>query len=353
MANILIDPVIVMTPPDNASMDEARSWFENLDLWLTEALSSPFTWLYAKEATEDLLNNDRFPDPNMLFRWQRKFRLDINVSQINVKLSQFFNSENDKDLGAHLEKLGYVLVAETGSIMIAPERFAARWPDFIQAHMHELLATGCACKHNAELFGQKLCITTRTFENTTKEIEVSAIVLDILPETFDRPIDNKIVQIFPLLFTPDDLWPLINVVECWDMGEIGIRYAIKQQYKRDWHSISSESLSYELGEHFIASVMERKDVTDLMLLRILRTMAGIVADRPAMLQNRPHPLRERDESHTPQLVRANDNAKAWRITITPDGAGWRMHYWYKVSHNGSITIEFSNVLTKKDPVVIF
>ena len=32
------------------------------------------------------------------------------------------------------------------------------------------------------------------------------------------------------------------------------------------------------------------------------------------------------EAGTQQLTRASDNASAWRITITPDGAGSRMHY---------------------------
>jgi len=113
-------------------------------------------------------------------------------------------------------------------------------------------------------------------------------------------------------------------------------------------------LPYELNtKHFISSVMDRKDITDLMLYRIVRIMAGVIADKPELLQHKPHWLREREESHTPQLIRVSDNATAWRITITHDGAGWRMHYWRKVDPDGNVTIEFSNVLTKKDPVVIY
>jgi hypothetical protein len=82
-------------------------------------------------------------------------------------------------------------------------------------------------------------------------------------------------------------------------------------------------------------------------------MAGVIADKPELLQHKPHWLREREEPHTPQLLRANDNATAWRITITHEGAGWRMHYWRKVDPNGNVAIEFSNVLTKKDPTVIY
>jgi hypothetical protein len=352
MANILIDPVIVMVPPDNASREDVEAWFDRLDLWLTEALSSPFTWLYAREATLELLDNRQFPTPDILFYWQRKYRLNRNIAQINANLGKVFNSEGDNHLSFYLAQIGYLVVTKPASIVIIPSQFVDRWPDIIHECMHELLATACACKHNGEAFGQKMRIATLALSASTKVIEVSAVVLEALPD-FVRPEDNIIKQVFPLLLTPDDLLPLFNVVECWDNGEMGVTYAIKQQYKRDWHSISPTPLHYDLNACFVASVMERRDMTDFLLNRITRTMAAVLADRPDFLPNKPHWLREREESHTPQLIRASDNAAAWRITITHDGAGWRMHYWRKTDSEGHIRIEFSNVLTKHDPVVIY
>ena len=96
-----------------------------------------------------------------------------------------------------------------------------------------------------------------------------------------------------------------------------------------------------------------KFMTDVMLNRITRRMTDILVDRPDLLQNKLHWVREREESHTSQLVRTGDNTTAWRITITYDGAGWRMHYWRKTDLEGNIIIEFSNVLTKHDPVIIY
>lgn len=81
-------------------------------------------------------------------------------------------------------------------------------------------------------------------------------------------------------------------------------------------------------------------------------MANVIANKPEALKHRPHEVREREETGTAQLVRSSDNANAWRITVSPDGAGWRMHYWKIPAPEGSI-IEFSNVLTKKDSVIIF
>ena len=343
---------IVMTPSENAKKEVVEAWLNSLDLWLTEAISSPFNWLYAREAIYALLDSGQFPFPEILFNWQRRYYLDSNISQINAKLSKFFNNESENHLSHHLGQLGYLVVTEPATIVIVPDQFADRWPRIIRDQMYELLATACACKHNGEPFGQKMLIATLALDDLTKAIEVSAVILDALPD-FARPDNNKISQTFPLLITPDDLLPLFNVVECWDNGEIGIKYAIKQQYKRDWYGISPKPLQYDLGIHFTASVMERKDITDLMLSRITRTMAGVVADRLDLLSHKPHWYREREDSHTPQFVRTSENATAWRITITPDGAGWRMHYWRKVDPHGNVIIEFSNVLTKNDPAVIY
>ena len=352
MANILIDPVIVMVPPDNASREDVEAWFDRLDLWLTEALSSPFTWLYAREATLELLDNRQFPKPDILFHWQRKYRLNRNIAQINANLGKIFNSESHNHLSFHLEQIGYLVVAAPGSIVIVPSQFAERWPVFIRDPMYELFATTCVCKHNGNAFGQKVHIATLALGTLIKSIEVSAVILEALPDLV-QPDDNNIKQTFPLLVTPDDFLPLFNVVECWDNGEMGVKYAIKQQYKRDWSGIAPEPLQYNLNVLFITSVIERRDITDLMLKRITGTMAAVIADRPDLLQNKPHWVREREESHTPQLIRVSDNAAAWRITITSDGAGWRMHYWRKIDPAGKISIEFSNVLTKHDPVIIY
>ncbi|HEY1353897.1 MAG TPA: hypothetical protein VGF67_30165 [Ktedonobacteraceae bacterium] len=352
MIDILIDPVIAMAPSEEASKEEVEVWLKSLDLWLTEALSSPFTWLYAKETIDDLLYDNRFPSPEILFRWQRKYRLNSNISSINAKISKFFNrEEHDSHLNSRLEKMGYVVITMPGSVVITPGQFAARWTDAVNNHMCELLATACVCKHNGELFAEKMRIATLMVENTAREIEVSAIITESLPNL--ELSDNQINQTFPLIFTPVDLEPLFNIVDCWDKGQIGVNYAIKRQYKRDWYSISPDPLPYEMHSRFISSVVERKNMTDILLHKIIRTMGSVIADKPDLLQYKPHWLREREESHTPQLLRPTDGATAWRITVTHDGAGWRMHYWRKVDLEGNVKIEFSNILTKKEAVFIY
>ena len=66
MANIFVDPVIVMAPSDDASKDEVEKWLEGLTVWLQEALSAPFNWLHSVEATDALQDSGRFPSFGVL-----------------------------------------------------------------------------------------------------------------------------------------------------------------------------------------------------------------------------------------------------------------------------------------------
>ncbi len=109
-----------------------------------------------------------------------------------------------------------------------------------------------------------------------------------------------------------------------------------------------------IGSHFIASVTDKEAaVTELLLKQIINVMARIIAGKAQKGKDARHELREREERGTPQLIRVSDNAKAWRITLTSDGAGWRMHYWHIPGGTSGDTIEFSNILTKKDLVRIY
>ena len=55
MANIMIDPVIIITPPEDATRIEVEVWLENLTIWLKEALTAPFSWLHYRQASELLV----------------------------------------------------------------------------------------------------------------------------------------------------------------------------------------------------------------------------------------------------------------------------------------------------------
>ncbi len=344
MANILVDPVLVTTPDDDASKEAVEDWLTNLDIWLIEALASTHTWLHCVEATYQLINGGRFPNFSLLRAWQQKYRLDINISQIDKRVNEFFNNE-EFDLGGKLEQLGYLIEPDEISIVIWPDQFFTRWHNLIRVKMSFLLAVACACKHMGEATACDLSIATLVLTES-KEVEVSATFTYSIPE-FDWDTNDKIIQTFPLLFTPDDIPPL-DVITLWDLGEAGIRKAIEQYYRKEWQSTVPNPIEYRIGLRFIESVNSAYLNNDEVLLsKIIRFAAAVIAGEAKNLNCNLRHLRESKAADSPQRTRPSDNAKAWRLTLTNRGVGWRMHYWQISTSEGSV-IEFANVLKKHD-----
>jgi hypothetical protein len=349
-ANIFVDPVIVATPDEATDRDGIVAWLENLALWLKEALSAHFTWLHSAKVTELLEVNGRFPDFMNLRDLQRKYHLDINPTLLARNVNEFFRNP-EFDLGNSLENVGVLAEIKNGSVSIQPAAMTTRWPDFIQTVMHSLLVTSCVCKQIAHAFTQHLHIATLKFSDQIQEITVSAIITYVIPELVCQPGD-AIVQTFPLLFTPEDLLPLINVLEFWYKGEGGIVYMIEQRHKKDWQKSGGPSLQFSLGSHFIESVNATGlDTNELVLRRIIMLAAATIADEIKHIPGaKLHPLRISPAPDSPQRMRGQDQASAWRIDVMKYGAGWRLHYWHIPGADGG-RIEFSNVCKESEDTI--
>ncbi len=347
MANIFVDPVVVMTPSDDASKDEVERWLKSLTIWLQEALTAPFTWFHAVEATDMLEDSGRFPGYAVLRGWQRKYQLEINPTQIARRVNDFFRNE-ELDLKDHLKRLEYDIEPEISSIVITPDQFAARWPDTIRANLHLLLAHCCACKHIGFPIGQELRIATLALADGTKEVAVSVVILNSIPE-FVRNAENRISHTFSLVIAPNDLLPLIEFIEIWAKDEQGILYAIKQQYRSGQSGTIDAYPSFRLGPRFIESVNERRlDTNEIVLRSIVRAAADVIADRAKGIRGyRLHAFRKSEAANSQQLVRDSDNARAWRLMLQQHGAGWRLHYWQIPTAEGSI-IEFANICKESE-----
>ncbi|MGI9060662.1 MAG: hypothetical protein ACR2H5_19030 [Ktedonobacteraceae bacterium] len=347
MANIVIDPVIIKVPPDGASRAEVELWLENLTTWLKVALTAPFTWLHYRQASALLEDHEQFPSFEQLRQLQQKYRLNININQIARNVNEFFRDES-LDLEIHLERLEYIIVPETGSININPEQFVSRLPKYIHAGVHLLFANCCACKQIGNPFGQELRFATLALVDGSKEILVSVVILEALPD-FIRPADNKIAQPFSLLITPDDLLPLVDVMDVWAKGEHGITYAIEQQNRKDWLRINSSPFPFQLGSRFVESVNERGlDTNEIVLRSSIRAAGDVIADKAKDIAGyRLHRFRKSEAANSPQLIRESDHARAWRLMLQKHGAGWRLHYWQIPTVEGS-TIEFANVCKESE-----
>lgn len=350
MFSIFVDPVIIMAPSDHESRAEIEAWLDNLDMWLKEALTSPFSWLHSIQATDYLQSSGLFPGFELLRNWQRKYQLNINPAQVVKNVNEFFRNP-DFDLKQTLDKFEYDFEVKAGTISVSPVQFIARWPDSILEDMQWLLVATCVSKCLNHSISRDLQIATLKLSQSVREIEISATIVESLPD-FPREGDNIMTVIFPLLFTPDDLLPMIDVIELWDKGEKGLSYAIEQQFKKDWQETVPQPLKFRLGSAFIESVNDvGMDTNDTILRRIVRAAAAVIADQAKHIEGyKLHERRQSEAANSPQYTRSRDNAKAWRLMIGKHGAGWRMHYWQIPTHEGSI-IEFSNVVKESDETI--
>ena len=349
MVDIFVDPIIVVVPAANAERDEVVAYLNNLYRWLEEGLNSPHNWFYSVDAANKLLESEHYPNSELLQRWQRMHKIDINIRQISRWLNQFFNEETNLEL--NLEQQGYLIEPEPTSITIYPEHFSARWSIPIHDEMYTILAKVGACKHMGNSFAEALKIATLALPIEQKEIEVSAKIVASLPD-FEWN-DQPFTQALTLLFTPDDLPPPIDIVSLWDKGEKGIRYAIDHWYKHDWQDSVAKPLPYSFRACFFDSVRENElDVNIQVLMKIVRAAAATIADKTKETGFELHPIRKNVAGDSKQHTRQDDNAKAWRLDITKHGAGWRMHYWQISTPEGS-SIEFANILKESDPVKIY
>ncbi|MDQ2885544.1 MAG: hypothetical protein M3Y39_05605, partial [Chloroflexota bacterium] len=126
MADIFVDPIIIVVPAASADEEEVVAYLNTLYRWLEEALHSPHSWFYSNEAAYKLLESGLYPGSELLQYWQRIHRININIRQISTWLNQFFREESN--LEPNLEKLGYLIELEPDSITIYPKEFTVRWP---------------------------------------------------------------------------------------------------------------------------------------------------------------------------------------------------------------------------------
>ncbi len=340
----------MMVPSDHESRAEIEAWLDNLDMWLKEALTSPFSWLHSIQATNYLQSSGLFPSFELLRNWQRRYQLNINPAQLAKNVNEFFRNL-DFDLKHNLDKFEYDFEVKAGSISVSPVQFIARWPDSILEDMQWLLVATCVSKCLNHSISRNLQIITLKLSQSEREIEVSATIVESLPD-FPREANDEITGIFPLLFTPDDLLPMIDVIELWNKGEKGLSYAIKNQFKKDWRETVPQPLKFHIGSAFIESVNNAGlDTNDTILRRIVRAAAAVIADQAKHSEGyKLHERRQSKAANSPQYTRSRDNAKAWRLMIGKHGAGWRMHYWQIPTQEGSI-IEFSNVVKESDDTI--
>ena len=342
--NIVVDPVIVLMPDENASKAEIEGWLRNLQAWLAEVFNSPHQWFHLAEITLKHVDYTKLPNFKTLNAWQSRYNIEIDIPELLNGVTEFFLHEGfalQQKIEQQLLEAGCVAGPERSTVIIRPTDFVERWPAALREDLSFVFAQACAAKHKQIQIALNLFVATREMVLPEKKIEISAHVTFLSDS--EEEIVQTILEALPLLFTPGDIEPP-DVITLWKQGYKGICQAIELQFANDWSITVGKPLSFTLGAIFIDSVIKWGLHTNpVVLQKIVRYAAAVIAQQAQNVRGcKLHPLRENEAADSDQRIRASDGATGWRLMVAKRGAGWRLHYWHIPGYDGG-TIEFWNV----------
>lgn len=351
MHNILFDPIFLIVPEQTASSNEVQAWFEMLDIW-ARAIDAPQNWYHLRDQVLEHLGYERFPSFQRLRTMQRRYHLDITLQGIARLVNTIFLQDAQsfrQALEAHLLDYGLIVEPSLYTIVLQPSSFAQQWPGELNAAVIHLVAEAGAAKSQGEPFSTNIKIATTEHSIIEHELRITGETTIL---SGDKAEHTSFSAIFPLVFEPEES-VTTDTLTLWSQSEQGVIIAFERQFSQNWATTVTSPLSFTLGPRFLTSVRERRaDTNTIVLSKIIYTAAAVIANQAKNIDCELHPLRETEAANSPQRTRTKDGAKAWRLMLTNKGVGWRMHYWHIPGPSGG-SIEFSNILRKHDPEIIF
>lgn len=348
MPNFFVDPLLCTTPPDTDSPEDFGEWLKALKGWLDAVEASPFPWKNAIRCTEKLVELGRFPHFDSLRHMTAASKVDVNVSYLLQRVNRFFQNEAN-DL--HLEIPTQVALSETEP-KIEPIAFVGRNIEEIRTSLAETLVCLALDKSRNDEFALNTRIVTRPFATGDESISVNAQNVEVDPPNIH---EARIENSFPVLFSPQDLTNF-RYESLLEGGEPSFAIAVSELVEETFPGVIASEFS--VGSHFWRSWEATAMLQDRFVVeKALKICAAIVVGRHDDLDLHRRPVRKSAAPDSDQKTRSSDKAKAWRISITRHGAGYRLQYWAipkkdPKKDQALERIEFANVAREQDSVFI-
>jgi hypothetical protein len=347
--SFVVDPLLSTIPAPSADAEGTHRFLEALDAWLAAVEGSPLPWRHVLACTRALEDNGRFPTFTSLRAARQAAGSEINIAALLQRLARFFQDEA-RDLLAETATRCAV-VAEPEPSILPPELMGRNLPEIRGALRDALLCLACD-KAAAEPFAREAHFVTRAFSENAREVAVAGTVDLIDPDGILRRMGGQALATqFPAIFSPDDLDEFHY--EAILVG--GAEHLVTLVTAIAAATYPGVPL---LGLYVGSQLWRTLDRTGMIedrfaVKKLLKVAAAIVAGRWRELNVERRDLRETEAGDSPQKTRKSDGAKAWRMTITKEGAGYRLHYWHcPAGSKGAEHIELANVLRERDPKVI-
>lgn len=349
MPSFVVDPILCTTPDADADAGEVARWLLALEGWLVAQNISPFEWKHLLSCTDALCETGRFPAFESLRADARRAGVDVNVGGLLQRVARFFQ---DAACDLHAVTATRCVVVAEGEPAIAPPEMISRNLTEVHGPLRDGLLCLACDKDQGEPFARKAHFVTVPLAIPAKELSIAGTVALVEPESMIRRLSGKTIrQSFPTLFSPEHL-SAFNCEALLAGGEVGF-CALVTSVAKSLYAESSPVAS-SVGSQFWQSLMKCGITEDTFATgKLLRVCAAAVADKLDEMSVARRPKRESESPDSAQQTRESDKAKAWRLTITKSGAGYRLHYWHVPARGEQVErIEFANVLRETDPVVI-
>ena len=349
MPSFVVDPLLCTVPEPLGPGDETHRWLSSLEAWLLAAQASPFDWKHVHACTTALVELGRLPTFSSLRAAQGATGASVNVGGLLRHVTRFFQ-DAERDILA-VTATQCAVVAEPDPRVTPPEILARNLPEVRAPLCDGLLCLACD-KAAGEAFAKDARLVTAPLAGPTRELLIEATISLIEPDGMTKRMGgDALAQRFPLLFSPAQLD---------DFRYEALLAGGEQHLPALVTSIAGSLypgqplLAVRAGSHLWqsmakAGILENRFASE----KLLRICAVVLVGRHEELNIDRRPLRETQAPDSPQQTRKSDGAKAWRLTITKEGAGYRLHYWHTPARGEQIEqIELANVLLERDPKVI-
>ncbi|MFO0589669.1 MAG: hypothetical protein U0441_19175 [Polyangiaceae bacterium] len=295
----------------------------------------------------------RFPSFETLRRAQQVSGADVNTAGLLRRVSRFFQAE-EHDL--HAITATRCVVSE-GEPTVEPIAILDRNLPEIRAPLTDVLSCLACDKSAGERFARDAHFVTPPLvgfpeDGAHKELRIAGSVALVDPEEISKRLRNESFdERFSLLFSPDDLSRFDHEAVLAG-GAAGLSGMIAASAGASYPDAVLSVL--QIGNHFWRSLEKTGILQDSgATAKLLKICACILADRHEEMNVDRRDLRRSAAPDSKQRTRESDGAKAWRLTITKTGAGYRLHYWdVPASAERGRTIELANVLREREPKVI-
>lgn len=350
MIAFLVDPFLLRMPSTHETKDEVVGWAKAITKWLEEWKCTPHFYSVSADTITSLIHADLWPTFQGLRSLDIKFKLhdsDINTMWIFQQLTSFIYQQYNIDEFTQIES--YVCQNE----QIEPKEFLLRLEPNESAIAASIHRINIGFHTHLISINEVNLITWDPKPALGDEIFSLLNLISCTPHHACAECrSEKIKYNMPIFKSPDKLLGYnTSIADEFNLGEERITWLINAMITKQ---AGIKLFEFKFHDKFRTSIIENALINNETLLdKIFRICALISMGYGEKINIDLRPLRESKAADAKQVTRDSDSAKAWRLTVTNEGVGWRLHYWKYTDANGNIIVEFCNVLKKHDAEKIF